>query len=53
MNYRVPNVDLRRQKETAAKVEAIEKQILEANEKLEALSGKTAEILDRFLHGPA
>ena len=53
MNYRVPNVDLRRQKETAAKVEAIEKRILEANEKLEALSGKTAEILDRFLHGPA
>lgn len=50
INYRVPNIDIGQQNEVVAKVESIETQIREAEKKLEALTGKTAEILNQYLN---
>lgn len=49
INYRVPNIDIGQQNEVVAKVESIETQIREAEKKLEALTGKIAEMLDYYL----
>lgn len=49
-NYRVPSIDIGQQNEIVAKVESIETQIREAERKLEALTGKTAEILNHYLN---
>jgi len=49
MNYRVFRPDITIQNEVAAKVSELEFSIAEAEKQLEALQGKTAEVLNKYL----
>ena len=49
-NIEIPKLTLKEQDEMIAKMEAIETQIHEAEERLEALTGKTADILNQYLN---
>ena len=49
MRYIIPTFDIETQNKAVTKINAIEAQIAEAEKKLDALKGKTSEILERYL----
>ena len=50
INYRVPKIDIEQQNEIVEKIKGIEAQIAAEENKLETLTGKTAEILNHYLN---